>query len=68
MQDQHFYAHACGAIGAGPYPIDFTDLSVPKLSAALVDIVRNPSYKEVAARLATQLNAENGAQARGGRT
>ena len=65
--DQHFYAHACGAIGVGPPPIDFDHLSTERgaerLAAALAEIGA-PRFKEAATRIAAQINAE--AQALGG--
>ena len=60
--DQHFYAHACAAIGAGPPPIDFERLSVPGLAASLTAITE-PRFKEVATQLALKINSEDGLEA-----
>ena len=57
--DQHFYAQACAAVGAGPPPIDFDRLSVPRLASAMSELT-DARYRRKAAELAQSINAEDG--------
>ena len=44
--DQPFWAARIAALGAGPPPIRYRQLSVPVLAAAIQDAVTRPSYRD----------------------
>ena len=60
MADQKFWGARVAAIGAGRRPFPRRRLSADAFSAALRDLVENPSYRAGAERVAAQLAREDG--------
>jgi UDP:flavonoid glycosyltransferase YjiC (YdhE family) len=60
MVDQAFWGRRVAAIGAGPRPLRVKHWTEDALAARLVDLVRNPSYVEGAAKAADIIGNENG--------
>lgn len=58
--DQPYWGERVAALGAGPRPLPFRDLSVPKLAAALRQAVEHPPIRAGAAALGRRISTEDG--------
>lgn len=58
--DQPFWGNRVRELGCGPKPIHRTDLTVRKLTSALLDLVSHKSYRTSASELSERLNLEKG--------
>ena len=61
--DQAFWGYQVRRAGCGPRPIPRDDLSVRKVTRALLDLKSNSLYYESAARMRDRLSAEHGVRA-----
>lgn len=57
--DQPFWARRIEALGAGPKPVAYKDLTADRLAAALIDAQAAASYAENARRVSRKLLAED---------
>jgi sterol 3beta-glucosyltransferase len=58
--DQHWWAERVHAIGAGPAPLRYDDLTVDRLAERLKELTSNPAYAQAAQCTANEIAAENG--------
>lgn len=58
--DQPFWAARITALGAGPKPVPYKELSAERLAAAITQAVGTPSYSAQARQLAAALATEDG--------
>jgi len=58
--DQPFWGHQVYRNGCGPKPIPLSDLSVAKMTKALLNLVNQKKYRENALRIGLLLSRENG--------
>lgn len=58
--DQPFWGNRIRELGCGPKPIHRSDLTVRKLTVALLDLVSHKAYRTAASELGRQLAQENG--------
>ena len=61
--DQAFWGYQVRRAGCGPKPLPRDDLSVRKVTRALLDLKSNSLYYESAARMRDRLSAEHGVRA-----
>jgi sterol 3beta-glucosyltransferase len=59
--DQPFWAARLAALGAGPPPIPYKQLSVAALAAAIREATSRPSYRTQAEAMSSRLASEDGA-------
>jgi UDP:flavonoid glycosyltransferase YjiC (YdhE family) len=60
LADQPSWARTVRALGAGPEPIPFPDLTAQRLARAIGEAVESPTIRARAAALGRQLQAEDG--------
>jgi UDP:flavonoid glycosyltransferase YjiC (YdhE family) len=58
--DQHYWGQRIAALGVGPQPIRYKDLSVAKLSNVIIESVSNVPWQQNALDLGQRIQAETG--------
>ena len=60
LADQPYWADRLHALGVGPAPVPFAELTAARLAAALRALLDDPAYRSRARALAGTLDAEDG--------
>jgi UDP:flavonoid glycosyltransferase YjiC (YdhE family) len=63
MLDQAYWGHRVAELGAGPEPLPVGEWTLPRLTAAIRDLISDGSYKTRAEEVGLRMRADGGAAA-----